>query len=840
MGLAQTRYAEQMNGERTLADFIPYSAHVAPNTLVTKEGDFVRIWRVDGIAHETSDSEDIQLRMDQINGLYRSMASNQIAVWTHVVRRKVTDRLVSEFNTDFCIELDRKYYDSLTDYRMMANELYYTLVYRPAPTRVDKVARRTSRRTLDELLADQRAGIRKLDEIANELESGMRRYGFEALGVYEDSGGVMCSAALEFLNFLISGEWQKIRMPKGPIDSAIGSAYVFVGPETAEIRTPTTRRFAQLVDLKDYPEYSEPGLLTDLLYENYEFVITHSFSFMARMEGEKYLKKQQNQLKATEDGSATQIEQIVDAIDELTQGRFAMGEYHFSMLIFGEDMERLKSNRASAMTAIKKRGFIPAIVATATDAGFFAQLPCNWAYRPRIAGITSLNFAGLAPLHNFAAGKRDGNPWGQAVTLFQTPSLQPFYFNFHASKEDEEAFDKKVLANTRVIGASGTGKTVLLGWLLVQLQKYRNDSPTGFATVFFDKDRGAELLIRAMGGKYLTIKNGQPTGFQPFQMESTEANILFLEQWVAERCRGEVGAGTREKLSATDETRISHAVRTVMRMPKPLRSLSTVLQNMTEGVTADERSNSLVQRLRKWCWGGPLGWVADNPVDELDFNAAANIGIDGTEFLDNAAVRDAISSYLLHRMDEIIDGRRFAYFMDEAWKWVDSDAAAFSAFAGDKQLTIRKQNGFGVFATQMPSSLLKSPSGAALVQQCATEIYLPNPKADEDEYIKGFKVTHAEFELIKNLADDSRHFLVKQGHRSALVRFNLEDVKDSDGNTMLSFSDELAILSGSSDNIELLDQVLQEVGDVPAHWLPVFHQRRKARKSITPKKETQT
>ena len=125
-----------------------------------------------------------------------------------------------------------------------------------------------------------------------------------------------------------------------------------------------------------------------------------------------------------------------------------------------------------------------------------------------------------------------------------------------------------------------------------------------------------------------------------------------------------------------------------------------------------------------------------------------------------------------------------------------------------------------------------SPIGSALVQQCATEIYLPNPRADEDEYVKGFKVTKAEFDLIKNLGEDSRHFLVKQGHRSALVRFNLEDVKDDDGNTVISFSDELSVLSGSSDNIELLDQVLEEVGEVPADWLPVFHERRKARKSI--------
>src|SRR5699024_9444666 len=135
-------------------------------------------------------------------------------------------------------------------------------------------------------------------------------------------------------------------------------------------------------------------------------------------------------------------------------------------------------------------------------------------------------------LHNFRAGKRDGNPWGQAVTLFKTPSGQPLYFNFHYSKGDEDAFDKKVLGNTRVIGQSGSGKTVLLNMLLCQSQKYKTNSPVGFTTVYFDKDRGAELLIRAIGGKYLAIKNGQPTGFNPFQMEPNETNILFLEKLV--------------------------------------------------------------------------------------------------------------------------------------------------------------------------------------------------------------------------------------------------------------------------------------------------------------------
>ena len=106
------------------------------------------------------------------------------------------------------------------------------------------------------------------------------------------------------------------------------------------------------------------------------------------------------------------------------------------------------------------------------------------------------------------------------------------------------------------------------------------------------------------------------------------------------------------------------------------------------------------------------------------------------------------------------------------------------------------------------------------MQQVATEVYLPNPKADHDEYVNRFKVSEAEFELIRNFSEDSRLFLLKQGHQSAVGRFDLTGLED-----------ELAVLAGSTDNIALLDEILAEVGDDPALWLPLFHQRRQARRT---------
>lgn len=814
---AQAKYAQQTNRERAVAPFLPYSSHVSVNTVVTKDGDFMRIYKMTGISFETVDADDILLRKDQLNTLFRSIASANVALWTHNVRRQTTDRLQSTFENKFCHDFDKKYFDSFAGYRMMANELYLTVIYRPQPTRFGRAFAKSGRRNHAEIMNDQRASIRRLDEIAHQVESSMRRYGLEELATFEDENGVVCSNILSFLNFLISGEWQKVRVPMSSLDEYLGTAWVFVGTETIEIRSPTKTRYAQCIDFKDYTAHTEPGILNGLLYEDYEFVITQSFSFMQKSKGKEFLERQRAQLINTEDGSVTQIQQMSDAIDALIQGEFAMGEYHYSLMIFGESVQKVRHNTTSAMTIIQDRGFLAALVATATDAAFYAQLPCNWAYRPRVAGLTSLNFAGLSSFHNFTAGKRDGNPWGQAVTLFKTPSGQPLYFNFHYAKGDEDNYDKKVLGNTRMIGQAGVGKTVMLNALLIESQKFKTNAPLGFTTVFYDKDEGAKLAIKAIGGKYLSIKNGRPTGFNPFQLEPNEDNILFLERLVRALVSGE-----QLRVTISDELRIGDAVRTVMRMPRPLRRLSTVIQNMTEGTDKEDRENSVVKRLSRWCYDdghgkqGSFAWVLDCPNDEIDFTTHTNYGFDGTDFLDNPDVRTPISMYLLHRMDAVIDGRRFIYWMDEAWKWVDDEA--FAEFAGNKQLTIRKQNGFGVFATQMPSSLLKSKIAASLVQQVATEIYLPNPKADFKEYTEGFKVSVAEFDIIRSMGEESRMFLIKQGHQSMIGRLDLAD-----------FDDELPILSGSSDNNELVDQIIADVGDDPDIWLPVFHERRKAR-----------
>jgi type IV secretion system protein VirB4 len=275
-------------------------------------------------------------------------------------------------------------------------------------------------------------------------------------------------------------------------------------------------------------------------------------------------------------------------------------------------------------------------------------------------------------------------------------------------------------------------------------------------------------------------------------------------------------SGDNAQLLAREENEISEAVRTVMsdQVRFEVRSLSAVYQ-----LLRSNGDNSLRERLKKWTREQPLGWCFDNPRDLQDLTGAQIFGYDYTEFLDDPEVRTPVMAYLLHITERLIDGKPFIYFMEEFWKPLMDDT--FSDFALNKQKTIRKQSGLGVFVTQSPSDVLQHRIGKTMVEQSVTQIFLPNPRADHDDYVNGFKVTESEFRIIQNLGESSRMFLVKQGHRSAIVRFDLSGMTDI-----------LNVVSGSADNVELLDQLRAEVGDDPSVWLPLFHMRIAARRSI--------
>ena len=786
------RFLDQARAEPALSRFIPWSSLVTPHDVLTRSGDWMRTWRLGGVAFECADENWIAERHEAKASLLRNLSGGQFAVWEHRVHRHMRDALTAP-KGGFAAALDRTYNARLAQRPFMSNELYLTVVYRP---NAGLAKWRRTARTAAEVAQAHREARTVMEERTALVERLMREFDPQLLG-NRLRQGVEYSEVAEFLFFLVNGFWRSVRPPRGPLYRILPAARPFFGGDKFELHLAGQRRYAAFVDIKEYPEDVEPGSLNPLMYEEAEFVETMSYSILPRRQAMAALKVQRNQLITSQDVVATQIAAMDDAMNDVGDGRISMGEYHYSLMVFGDTPEEAGKNAARAAGAMAEQSAVEMVpVDLVADAAWMAQWPGNWKWRPREAKISSRAHAALAAGHNFARGKRDGNPWGEAVAILRTPSGQPFYFNFHVSSDKGDDFDQKCAGNTMIFGTTGTGKTTLELFLLALTQKF-DPAPR---LIVFDVDRSCEIAVRALGGRYFALETGRPTGFNPLQQDVSREHLPFLEAWIRKLLES-----AALPLKPSDERAISEAVQAVASMPWPLRRLTTVRQNLP---TSGE--NSLYERLGRWCLGGALGWVFDETDDRMGDVAALQVaGFDYTDFLKLEEIRTPMMMCLMNLMESMLDGRRLIYVISEFWKALSDPF--FAQFVRDKQKTIRKQSGLGIFDTQSPSDILNHANGRTLVEQSVTKICLANPDAQFEEYVDGFGLTRAEYDIVRRLAPTSRRFLVKQGKRSAVCEFDLQGMSGA-----------IAVLSGSTENVNLLDQIRARVGDDVADWLPLL------------------
>ncbi|QNR98854.1 VirB4 family type IV secretion/conjugal transfer ATPase [Stenotrophomonas sp. 169] len=797
--------------DTSISEFIPLSSHVAPSVVKTTGGDYLLTWHLEGLPFVGREEWELEHKHNTFNRLLQSLRAPDfvnVAFWVHDVRRRRKLKSRSTFRERFNQDVSDVYMDMLSSQRIMQNELYMTMIYRPVVAGKRFVEKSGN---VERLQAEQEQAVDKLMELAGNVEAVIRDYAPYRLGMYEAANGVVFSETLEFFGYLINRIDEPVPVLAAPVADYLPVSRHMFSPKTGDfvINTPNgENHFGAILNIKEFAEGTWPGVLNGLKYLDFEYVITHSFSPMGRQDALKILDRTKGMMISSGDKAVSQITELDYAMDQLSSGNFVLGEYHYIIAVYAESQVKLANNVSATRAELSNAGFVSAKEDLAVTSSFYSQIPANWRYRTRLANLSSLNFLGLSPLHNFATGKQQNNPWGECVTTLQTTNGQPYYFNFHATHPAENSLGEKAIANTMVIGKSGTGKTALINFLLSQVQKY-DPAPTIF---FFDKDRGAEIFVRACGGNYLALENGRPTGFNPFQCERNESNVQFLADLV------KVLAG-KTQYSAREEEDIFRAVESMLDTPMHLRSMTNFQKSLP-----NMGDDGLYARMRRWTSGNSLGWVFDNPVDTIDLTRANIIGFDYTEIIDNPEVRVPVIQYLLHKLESLIDGRRLIYVMDEFWKILDG-SGGLKEFAKNKQKTIRKQNGLGIFATQSPEDALNSDIAAALIEQTATLILLPNPNASREDYIEGLKLTEAEFKVVTALDERSRCFLVKQGHASNVCQLNLRGMDDI-----------LSVISASTDNIDVMHHVLHdaalrekvsEADLTPEQWLEDFYKQRK-------------
>jgi type IV secretion system protein VirB4 len=802
-------------------DRIPYTLHVSPEVVKTAFGDYIQVFRLGGSSFECADDDTLNTWHERLNVLWRNLASPQVALWSHVVRRReVTGRMRP--SAEFAGALEYRYRERLSGQKLMMNELYLSTVYRPTTGVATGFAAKLLRRTQPGGLAMEFAdALDACEKLRETLRASLGRYEPEVLRVYA-KGGRRYSGVLNFLSTLINGDLREVPLPRAPICEVLATSRMSFGTEVFECRLPNETVAAAMLGIKEYPTPTQVGMFDSLLSVPFSFVLTQSFGFLTKASGQALLQRQFNRMQNAGDFAVSQAEELKDALDALTSNEFVMGDHHFSLQVLAEDpkppsmvggrstaleREEATTRRAKALgdhvalarACLADTGMTVAREDLALEAAFWAQLPGNFAMRPRKAPITSRNFAAMVPFHNYPFGRAQGNHWGEALTVLVTSARSPFNFSLHASDPtDPDGGSRKDTGHTLICGPTGSGKTVFIGFLLAILTR------RSATQVVFDKDRGLEILVRALGGEYCPLKNGEPTGFNPLKLAPTALNVEFLKAWL--RLLVRPSAGT---LTTREQADLDQALHGTLALEVSDRRLSRLMEFLDS-----TDAEGLYARLAPWCSsaGGDYAWVFDNPDDVIvpRLSGRAIVGFDVTDFLDHDKTRTPVTLYLFHIVRQLLDGRRLVCWMDEFWRLVSD--SAFEGFAKDGPKTWRKLNGVMALATQSASDVIGSAISRTLIEQTPTKIFFPNADANPQDYLQGFGLTEREFRLIKEeLEPGSRRFLVKQGHQSVVCELDLK-----------GFAAELAVISGRRAAVDLMTELIERYGAEPSLWLPHF------------------
>ena len=781
--------------EKSVADFLPYTRHVDPATIATKNGELLQTIKLEGFPFETADDLTLDALKDVRNTLTISLASSRHILYHHLIRREVAPDVGGAFS-GFAATVNDAWQARLARRRLYVNDLYLTLVRRPAPGLaglVDWVMGLFTARDIAQQEQDRAESLRELHDATDNIVSSLVHYTPRLLTTY-DRDGRLCSEPLEFLSYLLNHERRPVLLPAGPIDAYLATKRPLFAREAFELRgaAPADRTFGAFLSIKQYTGLTWSGLLDELTRLPFEMIVTQSFAYNERSVALDRLDRQGRVMEAAADAAASQRRDLIQAADDLASNRIVFGGHHLSVQLTGRDEPQLERALTETTAALTNLGVITAREDVNLEPSFWAQLPANHAFIARKSDISSLNWAAFASFHNYPAGKRTGNHWGECISLLETTSATPYALNFHA----------RDVGNFTVVGPTGTGKTVVLGFLLAQAQRH---TP---ASYFFDRDRGAEILVRALGGWYGVLRPGEPSGLNPLQLPDSPATRAFLRDWVATLVRPTDGS----TLSAVDNNIIADAITANFDIPVEQRRLGN-LQNLFRGHELEGEGNSLAARLRPWYGDGERAWLFDNPKDTLP--TARIQGFDLTHVLDDSDARTSLLLYLFYKIEQALTGQKALIFIDEGWQALDDPA--FEQRLREWLKTIRKKNGLVGFGTQSATDVLRTRIGPTIVEQCRTKLFMPNFQADPDAHCKGFGLTDHELSLVKELPDTSRCFLVKHDATSVIARLDLSGADDI-----------LAVLSGRADTIQLLDTIRAEVGDDPTVWLPVFHERRKA------------
>ncbi|HWB83492.1 MAG TPA: hypothetical protein VG675_05100 [Bryobacteraceae bacterium] len=435
-----------------------------------------------------------------------------------------------------------------------------------------------------------------------------------------------------------------------------------------------------------------------------------------------------------DDSEAAHVADLGRCLHELEINGNYFGQFSLTVILYDRSRQRLERSVAECSKVFSTHDAVLIEERYNLLNAWLAAVPGNHLYNLRRMWLLNTNYADLS----FLFTQHSGELWNrhldrEYLAILETNHGAPYFLNLHYQD----------IAHTIMLGATGSGKSFLLAFLLTHLQKY---DPYTF---IFDLGGGYEGITRLFDGCYLKV--GMETrGFtiNPFSLDPTPENLHFLFSFV--RVLIESNGFTLEN---RDERDLYEAIGNLYEVPAEIRRLRSLLGMVRK---------PLAERLSKWAGDGQYGALFDNCEDNLTFARFQAFDLEGMDKY--PAVVEPLLFYILHRASAAIYDRSGTttskwFVMDEAWRFFRHPT--IKLYIVEALKTWRKHNAAMLLATQSGEDLQQSQLLPIIAESCATRIFLSNPGIDREAYQQTFHLNETEAALIAGLVP-KQQILIKR------------------------------------------------------------------------------
>ncbi|MFT6077909.1 MAG: type IV secretion system protein VirB4, partial [Rickettsiales bacterium] len=730
-------------------------------------------------------SQLASLRETVREAIVHNVKTSDFAIWLHTIRRKKDIAPKGDFDDYFSNKLNNDWHKANGWENQFVNELYLTIIIQGRDTSItnfQSLLRSLSIGSTNNLhIKSLEASHKKLTLTVNNLVEDLDNYGAKLIGIKEWDG-VLYSEPMHFFDKIVNLKEERFPLRANDISSDLSGSKIAFGNQSLEVARENGKNFATMLSIKEYREVSISAL-DKFIQLPQEFIITQSLDFIGRDQALAYFEYQNYILEVSGDDEFRYLSDIEHAIESDTKSPTDYAEQQITIMLINDSVSGLEDDTKKALSKLHDLGLVSIREDILSEHCFWSQLPGNFQFLRRQNPITTSRIAGFASLQNFPVGSRIRNHWGNAVSIFRTILGTPYFFNFHDGDN----------GHTLIAGPSKSGKTVLLNFLTSQSRKFKNK------LYYFGYRRSGNIFINSLQGNYLSINENsddkKSLKMNPLLLPDNSDNRKFLSVWIG---------------SLVNYGKIPIDLEEMDLIPKIIdKIVDSKTKNLTKAVEFFKKKSTqnIYKRLSIWHGKGKYAYIFDN-VEENDLSLNLVNAFNLTPILDYKPIVTSVASYLMHKIESLLDGDKAMIVLDEAWAMLDNYITGPAI--NDWLVRLRQKNCMVIFATESLHDTSKSNITHKINQNLATQIFFPDPYPTE-YYKTVFGLDDAEFDLLSAMNKEHHHFLFKYASNSVVASLDLSDLRDN-----------IAVLSSKPNTLKAMELAMEKFGDHTKDWLPEF------------------